>query len=202
MYIKGSLYGLKKCFALIRLLDWLAKKELVKGVVLLIDSPGGSWAYVKALARGLEKLRQTKIMLAFTQKDCCSGGYLIASYCHKIVAQETAVIGSIGVVLERTSDYSMTKQQLGTSVKETYNDFVTTVAKNRCEDPTTLASYKSKLIKTQARTFPAITAKEKGLIDCIGDLHFAIAIVQEVIKRTTVGSQACEVFYHEPATVG
>ncbi len=69
-------------------------------VVLLINSPGGSpvqsrliFARIRALAEEHEKP-----VIAFTEDVAASGGYMIALAADEIIADETSIVGSIGVI--------------------------------------------------------------------------------------------------------
>ncbi len=76
----------------------LAEDESVKAVVLRIDSPGGSALASDLLWKKLMKLRKEKPLIISVGGMAASGGYYMACAGTKIVAEETSIIGSIGVV--------------------------------------------------------------------------------------------------------
>lgn len=70
-------------------------------VVVLLNSPGGSVADYGLGWAQLMRLRQAGLFLTVVvDKVAASGGYLMALAANKIVANEFALIGSIGVVAE------------------------------------------------------------------------------------------------------
>ncbi len=70
----------------------------VEGVILWIDSPGGSVAAVTQIAYEVEKLKNTKPVVAYTGGIAASGGYYLMSVCDRIVVRPDAEVGSIGVI--------------------------------------------------------------------------------------------------------
>jgi ClpP class serine protease len=80
----------------------------VKSIVLNIDSPGGEANGCSDLAEFVFSSRSKKPIIAYISGQGCSAAYWIASACTRIVASETAMIGSIGVqsVIRSKSDPS------------------------------------------------------------------------------------------------
>lgn len=70
----------------------------IKGILLDIDSPGGEVNGCSELSDMIYQARSTKPIIAYASGACCSGAYWIASACDKILAADTAILGSIGVV--------------------------------------------------------------------------------------------------------
>lgn len=70
----------------------------VKAILLDIDSSGGEVNGCSEVADVIFKSRGVKPIIAYASGSCCSGAYWIASACDKILAADTAVLGSIGVV--------------------------------------------------------------------------------------------------------
>lgn len=83
-------------------LNSLFKRSDVKGIVLKINSPGGSVAAVQRLYNQIRKLKQQykKPIVCYVPELCASGGYYVASACDKIICAEGSVVGSVGVVLQ------------------------------------------------------------------------------------------------------
>ncbi|MCB9611599.1 MAG: signal peptide peptidase SppA [Sandaracinus sp.] len=73
----------------------------VRGVVLHVDSPGGSALLSEQLHREVLRLRDKKPVVAYFDGVAASGGYYLATHAHAIVAQPTTITGSIGVVSAR-----------------------------------------------------------------------------------------------------
>lgn len=70
----------------------------IRGILLDIDSPGGEVNGCSELSDMIFQARGKKPIIAYASGACCSGAYWIASACDKILAADTAVLGSIGVV--------------------------------------------------------------------------------------------------------
>lgn len=70
----------------------------IKGILLDIDSPGGEVNGCSELSDMIYQARGKKPIVAYASGSCCSGAYWIASACDKILAADTAILGSIGVV--------------------------------------------------------------------------------------------------------
>ena len=95
-------------------LDKIADDSDVKGIVLRVNSPGGTVSGSDAIYTVLTRFkRQHKIpVVASTQEVCASGAYYISCAADKIVVQPTSVVGSIGVIFE-TFDASGTLGMIG-----------------------------------------------------------------------------------------
>ncbi len=83
--------------ALTKTLRRLAKDKSVKAVVLRIDSPGGSALASDLMWHEVMQLRKKKPVIASIGDMAASGGYYIAAAAHKIIAERTSIVGSIGV---------------------------------------------------------------------------------------------------------
>jgi protease-4 len=74
-----------------------------KGVILEINSPGGTPVQAKAIydeiLRLREKYPETKLY-AVVSDLCASGGYYVASAAEEIYASEASIVGSIGVRMD------------------------------------------------------------------------------------------------------
>lgn len=84
--------GLRKAF----------KNDNAKGIILRINSPGGSpvqAGYINDEIKRLRKKHPEKKLYAVIADLCASGGYYIASAADEIYADKASVVGSIGVVM-------------------------------------------------------------------------------------------------------
>jgi signal peptide peptidase SppA len=72
----------------------------LKAVALAINSPGGSPAQSSLLYRRIRQLADEKSIpvIAFTEDVAASGGYWLALAADEIFADETSLLGSIGVI--------------------------------------------------------------------------------------------------------
>lgn len=78
------------------------KRKDVKGLLLKINSPGGSVAAVQRLYNKIVKLKDIykKPIVCYVPELCASGGYYVAVACDKIICAEGSVVGSVGVLLQ------------------------------------------------------------------------------------------------------
>lgn len=89
---------------LIHQIDHAAKDKDVKGVLLVIDSPGGLVTDSHQIYHRLQKLQKEKPVNVQMKRMAASGGYYIAMGAGpnaKIFAEPTTWTGSIGVILPR-----------------------------------------------------------------------------------------------------
>lgn len=111
-YMPGTTYKEIKA----RIEQALADDE-VQGILYSIYSPGGTVAGTQELASFIKQASKQKPSLAFVDGMACSAAYWLASATGKIIATESAELGSIGVVLTH-QDYSNFNEKVG--VKYTY----------------------------------------------------------------------------------
>lgn len=85
--------------AVVKRLDDLLKNDEIKGIVLRINSPGGTVGATQEIYQKLWKLRKKNIVIVASMGDvAASGGYYIASACNHILANYGTITGSIGVI--------------------------------------------------------------------------------------------------------
>lgn len=75
-------------------------KSRVKAVIVHINSPGGTTSGSEELHNSLMRLREAKPMVVVVDGLAASGGYIAALGADHIVAGETALVGSIGVLFQ------------------------------------------------------------------------------------------------------
>ena len=77
-------------------------KPLDVEIVVLVQSPGGSVSTFGLAAAQMERLSKTQgiTTTVCVDKFAASGGYMIASQAHKLIAAPFAMLGSIGVIME------------------------------------------------------------------------------------------------------
>lgn len=71
------------------------------GVLLWVDSPGGSAEASDLIHREVVRIKQKKPVVAYFGEVAASGGYYVAAHANAIVAQPLGLTGSIGVVSAR-----------------------------------------------------------------------------------------------------
>jgi len=82
----------------IRAMRSFARDDEIKALVVRIDSPGGSALASDRMWHALRRVALKKPVIVSIGDTCASGGYYIASAATHIMAQETSLVGSIGVV--------------------------------------------------------------------------------------------------------
>ena len=81
-------------------LDRLARSSLARAVIVHVDSPGGTTAGSEQLFDSLSRLRDKKPLVVVVDSMAASGGYITALAGDHIVAQQTSLVGSIGVLFQ------------------------------------------------------------------------------------------------------
>lgn len=75
-------------------------KSRARAVIVHIDSPGGTTAGSEQLYNALRELQSKKPMVVVVDGLAASGAYIAALSAEHIVAQETSLVGSIGVLFQ------------------------------------------------------------------------------------------------------
>lgn len=78
----------------------IGKSEAVKGVVVVIDSPGGTTAGGEEIYEATRRLAADKPVVAELGTLATSAGYMVAIATDHIVAERTTITGSIGVLFQ------------------------------------------------------------------------------------------------------
>src|SRR5579864_845114 len=84
----------------VRQLDRLADSSLARAVIVHVDSPGGTTAGSEQLFDALARLRDKKPLVIVVDSLAASGAYITALAGDHIVAQQTSLVGSIGVLFQ------------------------------------------------------------------------------------------------------
>ncbi|EOH4359525.1 signal peptide peptidase SppA, partial [Campylobacter jejuni] len=160
----------------------------IKGVLFVIDSPGGAFAPSMELALAIKDLKIKKPVLVYASGTMASGSYLAGVGANKILANPASFMGSIGVIMQG-ADLSGLANKLGIKeqtiqagefksagtfarawnenernflqglIDQSYDLFTGFVAKERALDLNKKDQW------ANARVFLAAKAKELGLID-------------------------------------
>jgi len=101
--------------AVARQVQVAGKDPKVKAVIVKVDSPGGTVSASDRINYELRKLRDeyNKPTVAFMQSVAASGGYYSAVACDTLVAEPTAITGSIGVIMETFVFQGLLEEKLG-----------------------------------------------------------------------------------------
>lgn len=178
-----------------------ANDSRVKGVVLRINSPGGTVTASDTIYHEIREFKRKtgKPVIAYFQDVAASGAYYLACAADEIIAQRTTVTGSIGVIMQMM-DVTGTLTKIGVTAdaiksgpnkdagspfrrmkaeeREIFqgmvNDFYQQFVNVVTEGRPKLS--REEIIKlSDGRVYVANQALENGLIDRIGTLEDAIS---------------------------
>jgi protease-4 len=193
----------------------LADNENISGVVIRINSPGGSATASEAIMRALEQLAQAKPVVFSMGETAASGGYYITCIGRPILAEAGTISGSIGVfgmklnlgplmrrigihqelvALDEESgldafDRGLSERDRDTlqrHVDELYDRFLGYVAKSRGLPRAEVEAIAG------GRVWSGRQAVENKLVDRIGGLQDAIAMVA---AEAALEPDKCEVVH-------
>ncbi len=183
-------------------LDKLRKDDSVSAVVLHLDTPGGEVSGGEGIHDAVAELAAAKPVVTVMDGEAASAGYMIAVAAPHIVARESTLTGSIGVLME-FGDVSGLLEKLGVKadqlvsgplkaqpsftqplsppgreylqglVMDLYDQFVQLVAKGRHMDPAKVRSL------ADGRAYSGRQALGNGLVDEIGGEREAVAWLEK-----------------------
>ena len=78
----------------------IAKNDAVKGLIVTISSPGGTTYGGEVIYKALRKVSEKKPVVSDVRTLAASAGYMIALAGDQIIAGETSITGSIGVIFQ------------------------------------------------------------------------------------------------------
>ena len=187
----------------------LLERDDIEGVVLRINSPGGSALASDEIHRGVTRLAEAMPVVVSMGGAAASGGYYMAAPAREIWAQPTTITGSIGVFGLLFSGEELMHDKLGVksqpvathpfanfpsldrtpteaelavvqrSVDQTYARFKEVVAQGRRLEAEVVDSI------ARGRVYTGRRAKELGLVDQLGGLNDALASCAKLAKITT-----------------
>lgn len=96
-------------------LDFARRDPAVKGIIVRIISPGGGVAASDQIHYAITRYKERtgRPALAFMQSVAASGGYYSAVACDQIMAEPTAITGSIGVIMSHLVVKDLLEEKLG-----------------------------------------------------------------------------------------
>jgi len=175
----------------VKQLEEARTNDKIKGVLLVVNSPGGAVPPSIEIMHAVKRLKEEKPIIAYAAGTIASGSYYASIYADEIYANPGSMVGSIGVIMQGMN-YTELAQKIGISaqtvkagkfkevgtasrewedyekaelekvVNDTYDMFVHDVAIARKLDPANRTAF------ADAHIFTASQAKEVGLIDKIG----------------------------------
>jgi len=187
-------------------IDKARQNKNVKGVLLVVNSPGGAVAPSIELSYAIKRLKQEKPVVVYASGIMASGSYYASIWANEIVANPGSMVGSIGVIIQGANFKELMDKigvktqvvkagkfkQVGTADREwlpyekkelqkiiydTYDMFVRDVANARN------LKVDEKTKWADAHIFTARQSKEVGLIDKVGVFYDA---QEELIKLSKV----------------
>ena len=183
--------------AIVEMLKEARNDPNILGVIMHINSPGGSVYASEKIYKEIKKLqKENKPVYAVMQELAASGGYYISAPCDKIFASNETFTGSIGVIIESYSleglfkKYGVKEQNITSGkmkdagskgkdmdkeekqyfqglVDSAFSRFVKVVADGRDMSESEVRKL------ADGRIYDGSQAVKNGLIDNIGDLEDA-----------------------------
>lgn len=177
--------------AVVEQLEEVRQDRHIKGVLFVVNSPGGAVSPSIEIMEAIKRLNADKPVIVYAAGTIASGSYYASIYAKEIYANPGSMVGSIGVIMQG-SNFEELAQKIGVStqtvkagkykevgtaarawtpyetaelekvVNDTYDLFVNDVARARKLDPAKHTEF------ADAHIFTASQAKEAGLIDKIG----------------------------------
>lgn len=181
----------------------------VDGIVLNMDTPGGSASGVSELAEFLAEVDASmKPIYTYSGTTMASGGYWLGSMGREIYAGKLATVGSIGVITVHSSYEKMFKaegvehtvlragefkalgspyeklddkarSQIESQMNAIYDVFLETVADNR---GTTVPALRANA--AEGRVFVGTQAIEVGLVDHISSFDVAVSEISRKVRSS------------------
>jgi len=179
-------------------LDRLREAPQIKGVVLYVNSPGGSALASDVIARAVTRLATQKPVVSVFGDVSASGGYYLAAPSVEIVARPNTITGSIGVIggkivvgegLARVGVHTETiavgpdvgmfspwtpftddqRERFKASLQRTYDRFIAIVSAGRRQPASAVE------LHARGRVWTGRQALERGLVDHLGGLQVGVA---------------------------
>ncbi|MGY8752768.1 MAG: signal peptide peptidase SppA, partial [Phycisphaerales bacterium] len=208
-------------------IDKILKNKQVRAIVLRVDSPGGGVTASDEIWHNIQRLKDAGLpLIASYGSVAASGGYYISCNADYILAQETTITGSIGVIasiltyqnlLEKIGVKPVTLIAKGSPEKSVANDVyrnwtvkdkqkvnsildaMYAVFYDRVAEGRSSVITDTKKLKAVANgsAYTAQQALDNGLIDSIGYLDNAIDIAEQ---RASLQSGKSTVVHYSRAT--
>ena len=184
------------------------KNEHVKGIVLRVDSPGGTVGASQEIFEEVKRTNKVKPVIASMGSIAASGGYYVSLGAEKIIASPGSLTGSMGVILKfanlaelykkigyqveiiksgqlkdiGASNRALTEKEkavLQSMLDDVHDQFISAIATSRA-----LPEEKIRAL-ADGRVFSGQQAKEHGLIDDFGNLMDAVQMAGKLANYET-----------------
>lgn len=176
---------------IVKQIDEAADNNKIKGVLLVVNSPGGAVAPSIEVAYAVKRAKAKKPVVVYASGTLASGSYYASIWADEIIANPGSMVGSIGVIMQG-ADLSSAMEKLGIKtqtvqagkykklgtpdrpwkpyeinelnkvIQGTYDMFTQDVADARGLDINKRDQF------ANAHIFTASQAKDVGLIDALG----------------------------------
>jgi protease-4 len=184
------------------------RSENIKGVMLVVNSPGGSVPPSVELAYAIKELKAIKPVVVYASGVIASGSYYASIWANEIIANPGSMVGSIGVIMQGVNTeelmakigvstqtvkagkykeagtptrkwFDYEKEQLQSIIDDTYEMFISDVASARKLD------VKNHTVYADAQVFTARQAKKVGLVDEVATISYANKRLLKLSKVNT-----------------
>jgi protease-4 len=211
---------------IVRALSQAAEDPRVKGILIRVDSPGGSSYASDEIARKIDQLQKNDVPIVISMGGvAASGGYYVSAGADAIWAEPSTITGSIGVYSGKfstaplfdmlgintttitrgagstiySSNKGWTAQQrarMEVLVGDIYDQFKTRVSVGRELDLAEVEAI------AQGRVWSGRQAKEIGLVDNLGGLEEALADTKRRANLSGKQPVSIEIFHGQGFGLG
>lgn len=195
----------------------------IKGVLVVVDSPGGLVPPSIEISLALKELKERKKVVVYSSGTMASGGYYASIWADKIISNPGSIVGSIGVIFEgfnaeelikkigiksqvvKAGEYKevgsihrewseLERGHIEKLVERQYEMFLFDVSMARGLDIDDGDAF------ANGRVFLAQDAKEIGLIDEVGNISYAkneLIVLSGVENPIWVDKQSFKDYFEE-----
>ena len=188
-------------------IDAAMQDPRVKGVLLNIDSPGGEVSGAFDMADYVASAKKRKPIWSYAGDMMASAAYLIGSQTDRVLASQTAYVGSVGVLMAH-ADKSQQMEKDGVKVTLLYSgahkvdgnpyaalpDTVRETMQGELDDlrnkfASRVAAGRSMsteaVLKTEAKTYTSAEAQGVGFVDGVASFDETIALFSQTLGRSS-----------------
>lgn len=195
----------------LKIIEKCEKDRRIKGVILKINSPGGSVASTYEIYDRLRKLKEKKKIIVYISNVATSGGYYLALVGDKIVANPGSITGSIGVRIDipiveelfkklgiryeviksgKYKDIGSPFRSLKSEERALFEELISDIYSDFFEEVREKRKIAEESLKKIAdgRIFSGKKAKEFGLVDTLGTFDIAVEMAKELtgVKKPVI----------------
>ena len=145
-----------------KVLEKLSENKNLKGVLLKINSPGGTITGSEILYNEIKKLSKIVPVYSLIYDVGASGGYMVALGSTKIFAHQTSITGSIGVLMQTLEAQELAKK-IGARFR-TYRSATYKAQPDSFEEPSEeIQKYMETAIKESHKFFENLVSVERKI---------------------------------------